>query len=86
VTFLQSVRLENSRRVARSEPFINSIRDKLEYGSQLKLELEFMGYYGEPTLVTEHEFNGEADRQSLYLLEYDPQRRTWKTTKQEGLA
>lgn len=86
VTFLRSVKLEYSRRVARSEPFVISIRDSLEYGSQLKLELEFMRHYGEPNLVIAHEFNGETNRQSLYLLEYNPQSREWKTSKKDGLA
>lgn len=86
VSFLQSAKLEHSRRVARSEPFVISIRDSLEYGSQLKLELEFMGHYGEPNLVIVHEFKGEADRKSLYLLEYNPRSGEWKTSKQDGLA
>lgn len=86
VTFLKSAKLEDSRRSARSEPFVISIRNSLEYGSQLKLELEFMGHYCEPNLVITHEFNGEADRKSLYLLEYNPQNREWKTSKQDGPA
>jgi mono-ADP-ribosyltransferase sirtuin 6 len=80
VTFLQSVRLENSRRTARSEPFTVAIRDKLARGTQLVLELEFMGHYGEPNLVVAHEFDGQA-RQSLYLLEYNPRNGEWKTSK-----
>jgi hypothetical protein len=86
VTFLQSVKLEHSRRAARSEPFLIGIRDKLGYGSQLKLDLEFMGHYGEPNLIVVHDFNGEADRQSLYLLEYNPQTGEWKTSKQDDIA
>jgi hypothetical protein len=81
VTFLKSVKLEHSRRAAREEPFIISIRDKLDYGSQLKLELEFMGHYCEPNLVVTHDFNSEADRQSVYLLEYDPQNGHWATSQ-----
>ncbi|KAL9110399.1 MAG: hypothetical protein Q9227_005130 [Pyrenula ochraceoflavens] len=86
VTFLRSVRLADSRRVVRSEPFIISIRDSLSHGMQLKLELEFMGHYGEPNLKIAHEYSAEAKRQSLYLLEYSPQSREWNTTKQEDLV
>ncbi|KAK4184316.1 DHS-like NAD/FAD-binding domain-containing protein, partial [Podospora australis] len=50
-TFLNSVKLEGNRRVARSEPFTVPFRsdtEGLENGTELKLELEFMGHYGEP--------------------------------------
>ena len=86
VSFLRSVKLEHSRRVARAEPFIISIRDSLEYGQQLKLELEFMGHYNEPNLIVAHEFMSEIKQQSLYLLEYNPQNGEWKTSKQDGLS
>jgi hypothetical protein len=86
VTFLRSVKLEHSRRVARSEPFVIGIRDKLECGSQLMLELEFMGHYGEPNLVVAHEINSGAESQGLYLLEYDPQIGEWKTSKLHSLV
>jgi mono-ADP-ribosyltransferase sirtuin 6 len=88
VTFLRSVKLEHSRRVARTEPFVISIRDRLEYGALLKLELEFMGHYGEPNLVIAHEFDGgaAAGRQGLYLLEYDPRNGEWRTSKLDGLV
>jgi len=52
-TFLQSIRLEGCRRVLRTEPFIFSsrdIRDTLDAGADFKIELEFMGHYGEPNL------------------------------------
>jgi hypothetical protein len=81
VTFLKSVKLEHSRRAAREEPFIISIRDKLDYGSQLKLELEFMGHYCEPNLVVTHDFNNEHDRKSIYLLEYNPKSGQWITSR-----
>ncbi|KAF2101535.1 DHS-like NAD/FAD-binding domain-containing protein [Rhizodiscina lignyota] len=86
VSFLRSVKLEHSRRVARSEPFVISIRDSLDHGPLLKLELEFMGHYGEPNVAIAHEFNGEANRQCLYLLEYNHQNGEWKTSKQDGQA
>jgi mono-ADP-ribosyltransferase sirtuin 6 len=74
VTFLQSVKLASGRRAVRVEPFVISIRDKL-HGSQLMLELEFMGHYGEPNLVLAHDFDGGR---KLYLLEYHPQSGEWK--------
>jgi hypothetical protein len=86
VTFLQSVKLEDSRRPARTEPFLIALRDQLQLGSQLNLELEFMGHYGEPNLIISHEFNGVANSQCLYLLEYNPQSGEWRTSKQDGLA
>jgi NAD-dependent SIR2 family protein deacetylase len=81
VTFLQSVKLEHSRRGVRSEPFVIAIRDKLNSGSLLRLELEFMGHYGEPNLVIAHEVNGERSLQTSYLLEYNPRSGQWKTSK-----
>lgn len=86
VTFLQSAKLEQSRRTARSEPFLISIRDQLDFGTQLSLELEFMGHYGEPNLVIEHEINSDADRRSRYLLEYNPKTREWRTSRECRLA
>lgn len=81
VTFLKSAKLEGSRRVAKSEPYIILIRDKLDSGSELKLELEFMGHYLEPRLTLTHEFIEEEDRRSVYLMEYDPQQRFWSTSR-----
>lgn len=86
VTFLNSVKLEHSRRVARSEPFVIGFRGNLDSGIQLKLELEFMGHYGEPNLEITHEYNGKRDAQTLYLLEYNPHAGEWKTSKQGSLA
>ncbi|KAK3375536.1 NAD-dependent deacetylase sirtuin-7 [Lasiosphaeria ovina] len=90
VTFLQSVKLEHNRRVARQEPFTINFRGSLDevVGMQLKLELQFMGHYGEPNLEIIHDWSGagvsstgEAIR-TLYLLEYNPQNWEWKTAKQ----
>lgn len=86
VSFLRSVKLAHNRRVARSEPFIINIRDSLEVGSVLNLELEFMGHYGEPNLIVQHTLNSDANRQSFYLLEYTPQIRQWKTTNLQELG
>ncbi|XDG10341.1 hypothetical protein ABKA04_009956 [Annulohypoxylon sp. FPYF3050] len=84
-TFLQSVKLEYNRRVVRSEPFVIYFRGDLEPGTELKLELEFMGNYGEPNLEIPYEYV-DGNHSQLYLLEYDPQTGEWKTTKQDGLA
>ncbi|KAI0533776.1 NAD-dependent deacetylase sirtuin-7 [Xylaria digitata] len=53
-TFLQSVRLDYNRRVVRSEPFVISLRGCPGPGTQMKLELEFMGHYNEPNLEVEY--------------------------------
>jgi len=81
VTFLRSVKLEYNRRVARTEPFSISFRGALEPDTELKIELEFMGHYGEPNLQIVH----EHETQMLYFLEYNPQSGEWKTTKQTSL-
>ncbi|KAI1401564.1 DHS-like NAD/FAD-binding domain-containing protein [Hypoxylon fuscum] len=81
ITFLQSVKLEYNRRVVRSEPFTINLRSDLDPGTELKLQLEFMGHYGEPNLDIIYEYSGEGDGQTLYLLEYNPQNGEWKVTK-----
>jgi mono-ADP-ribosyltransferase sirtuin 6 len=81
VTFLQSVRLEGSRRVARTEPYIIHVRDAVQPGSELRFDLEFMGHYNEPNLEIVHLDNGNEE--ALYLLEYDPQTGKWSTERQE---
>lgn len=84
VTFLRSVKLEYNRRVARSEPFVINFRGDLDSGTQLKLELEFMGHYGEPNLEIIHEYHNEKDTQTLHLLEYNPHTGEWRASKQSG--
>ncbi|KAJ5815718.1 hypothetical protein N7474_007495 [Penicillium riverlandense] len=84
VTFLQSVRLEGSRRVAREEPFIIHVRELLQPGSQLNLELEFMGHYNEPNLVLAHNYNGEEE--ILYILSFNPQNGQWVIEIGESLT
>jgi hypothetical protein len=79
VTFLQSVKLAYNRRVLRSEPFTFSIRDSLDPGLELKLELEFMGHYGEPNLEIVYEYQPGSEMQ-IYLLDYDPLTGQWKTS------
>ncbi|CAI7673870.1 unnamed protein product [Penicillium pancosmium] len=84
MSFLQSVRLEGSRRVARAEPFIILVRESLQPGSDLKLDLEFMGHYDEPNLEIVHEYNGEEE--ALYILEFNVENGEWTIAKQESLA
>ncbi|KAI0838844.1 DHS-like NAD/FAD-binding domain-containing protein [Hypoxylon sp. FL0890] len=86
VSFLRSVKLDNNRRVARSEPFVINFRGAQDPGTELKLELEFMGHYGEPNLDITYEYGGEDDAQILYLLEYSPQTGEWKVNEQESVA
>ncbi|KAK7923421.1 hypothetical protein PG985_007492 [Apiospora marii] len=82
-TFLQSVKLENNRRVVRAEPFTINLRDELEIGTRLKLVLEFMGHYGEPNLELSHLYDNAGAALALYLLEYDPLLGQWTTTQQD---
>ncbi|TRX92556.1 hypothetical protein FHL15_006483 [Xylaria flabelliformis] len=76
-TFLQSVRLDYNRRVARSEPFIINFRNNPEPKTRLKLELEFMGHYGEPNLEVEYIYGIVGSTETHYLLEYNPVDGDW---------
>ncbi|KAK2042813.1 NAD-dependent deacetylase sirtuin-7 [Colletotrichum somersetense] len=78
-TFLQSVRMEGNRRVVRAEPFAIPFRAEAEGGMEVKLELEFMGHYGEPNLEIVQGYGGESRFEAVYLLEYNPSIREWKT-------
>ncbi|KAF1970392.1 NAD-dependent deacetylase sirtuin-7 [Bimuria novae-zelandiae CBS 107.79] len=82
VSFLKSVKVEGSRRGVRTEPFVLSVREELEVGGVIKLELEFMGHYGEPNLVVEHESEGEGGGEGMYVLEYDVWTRAWGVKRQ----
>lgn len=85
VTFLQSMKLDGTRRGARSEPFALSIREALVSGaSLLKLELEFMGHYNEPDLKLTHLYRG--DKEVMYLLNYDPQTGKWTVDIQDEVS
>ncbi|KAI1762943.1 DHS-like NAD/FAD-binding domain-containing protein [Hypoxylon sp. FL1150] len=87
ITFLRSVKLEYNRRVARSEPFVIAFRGDLDPGTELKLELEFMGNYGEPNLDIIFRYSGdEEEEKAAYLLEYNPQNGEWKVTEQADCA
>jgi hypothetical protein len=85
-TFLQSVKLDYNRRTVRSEPFIINLRSNPEAGTELKLELEFMGHYGEPNLEVAYISQGDDDTETHFLLEYKPGDGSWKTTRLENPA
>ena len=78
-TFLQSVRLEGTRRIVRAEPFVINVRDSLQPGMQVNLGLEFMGHYNEPDLQLTHDYDGTEE--TRYLLEFDPQDGNWRLQK-----
>jgi mono-ADP-ribosyltransferase sirtuin 6 len=82
VSFLRAVKLVNNRRVLRAEPFEFDVRGAGD-GLELKMELEFMGHYGEPNLEVVHVVQ-EAEMGSpvVYLLEYNPANGEWKTSQQ----
>ncbi|KAH7407476.1 DHS-like NAD/FAD-binding domain-containing protein [Cadophora sp. MPI-SDFR-AT-0126] len=86
VTFLQSVKLEYNRRVVRSEPFVVGFRGPLAPGTELKVELEFMGHYREPDLEIAYRYRGGVDTESLYLLAYDPVARKWETEMADNVS
>lgn len=77
VTFLRSVSCRNNRRVSRAEPLIIDFRGGLDPGTQVELELEFMGNYGEPNLLLRHEHVGQADGSVMYDLRYNPADGKW---------
>ncbi|KAL8981358.1 MAG: hypothetical protein Q9205_003826 [Flavoplaca limonia] len=85
VTFLKSIKLAYNRRIAHSEPFVIDFRGNLETETALKLELEFMGHYGEPNLEIMYEYTGERDAETLYLLEYNPYNGEWQTREQRSV-
>ncbi|KAK1517970.1 NAD-dependent deacetylase sirtuin-7 [Colletotrichum costaricense] len=82
-SFLQSVRMQGNRRVARTEPFTIPFRSELAAEAKIMAELEFMGHYGEPVLEIGMEYNGEEKLERMYLLEYDPSTGAWKVSTQD---
>jgi mono-ADP-ribosyltransferase sirtuin 6 len=75
MSFLQTVKLEGTRRIARSEPFVLNVRESFQPDAVLKLELEFMGHYNEPNLELTHKYNGEGE--VLYILKFNPYIGEW---------
>ncbi|KAI1260679.1 NAD-dependent deacetylase sirtuin-7 [Xylariaceae sp. FL1019] len=82
-TFLRAVKLDYNRRLIRSEPFVFTLRNSPDVGTQLKFELEFMGHYGEPNLEVVYEYQEEGDTEAFYSLEYDPENGTWAINQVE---
>ncbi|RGP73174.1 nad-dependent deacetylase sirtuin-6 [Fusarium longipes] len=80
-TFLQSVKLEDSRRVIRAEPFSFTFREALVTGAELKFVLEFMGHYNEPNVVINYVVSGSDGLTSVYDLHYDPSTGEWMTMR-----
>lgn len=83
-TFLQSLRLEGSRRAVRAEPFVVNVRETYETGAEMKFELEFMGHYNEPKLELVHVYQGEEE--VLYILVFNPHDGHWAVTKEDALS
>ncbi|KAG5744291.1 hypothetical protein H9Q69_013123 [Fusarium xylarioides] len=77
VTYLQSVKLEDSRRIVRSEPFSFVFREGLTTGAEVKFALEFMGHYNEPNVVIDYSVPIEEDAETVYDLSYDPSTGEW---------
>ncbi|PVH74128.1 DHS-like NAD/FAD-binding domain-containing protein [Cadophora sp. DSE1049] len=86
VTFLQSVKLEYNRRIVRSEPFVIGFRGPLNSGTELKVELEFMGHYGEPNLEIAYTYHDGVEAECLYFLAYDPVIGKWKTEMADKIS
>lgn len=85
-TFLRSVRCRNNRRVTRAEPLTIDFRGGLEPGTQVELELEFMGNYGEPNLCLGHEFGGQVGQSVTYDLKYNPGNGNWDYSRASAVA
>jgi mono-ADP-ribosyltransferase sirtuin 6 len=77
VTYLQSVKLEDSRRIVRSEPFSFVFREGLSTGADVKFALEFMGHYNEPHVVLDYSVPEEEGSETVYDLSYDPSLGEW---------
>ncbi|KAG0645284.1 O-acetyltransferase -1 [Hyphodiscus hymeniophilus] len=58
VRFLRSVRLAYNRRLLKSEPYLFAFRGDLDLDVKLRLDLEFMGHYGEPHLELAFDHSG----------------------------
>jgi len=78
-SFLRSV-LFNGSTFARAEPFACTLHRQSQSGLEVKLELEFMGHYGEPNveIVSRYEENGNFER--VYRLAYNPALGEWQTS------
>lgn len=82
-SFLRSVSWPEHRRVVRSEPFVISLAGR-EVGAAVRLQLEFMGNYGEPNLDITYEYREEeAGKATCYELEYHHTTGEWKVSLRE---
>ncbi|KAJ4127998.1 hypothetical protein NW768_008282 [Fusarium equiseti] len=81
VSYLMSVKLENSRRVIRAEPFSFTFRERLDAGAELEFVLEFMGHYNEPNLVIAYAVPGEYDVEAVFDMHYHPSTQEWITMR-----
>lgn len=76
-SFLQSVKCANNRRLVRAEPFDIDFRGFPDAGTQVQLELHFMGHYGEPNLDVTYTYGGLDIDEAVYDLQYDPATGKW---------
>lgn len=77
VSFLRSVRCINNRRLVRSEPFKFHLRGSHHPREEIKLDLEFMGHYGEPSLEVAYQYTGKKTHEVSYSLDYNALTRIW---------
>lgn len=77
MSFLKGVKLVGDRRMVKEEPFLIGVKEELEVGVEVRLELEFMGHYREPNFEVGFLYKGEGVR-SEFWLEYDPGTGEWK--------
>ncbi|KAI0425473.1 NAD-dependent deacetylase sirtuin-7 [Xylaria sp. FL1042] len=77
----QGVDVDGTPATFLQSPFIINFRTLPEPGTCLKLELEFMGHYGEPNLEVEFTYGGDGNMETNYLLEYSLSDMNWKVTR-----
>ncbi|KAH7147634.1 DHS-like NAD/FAD-binding domain-containing protein [Fusarium sp. MPI-SDFR-AT-0072] len=65
VTYLQSVKLEDSRRVVKTEPFSFVFREGLSARAEVKFALEFMGHYNEPNVIIDYSVPEEEGAETV---------------------
>lgn len=80
-SFLKGVKVEGGRRVVRTEPFVLGLREELSEGMEIRVEMEFMGHYGEPSLVVGVAYPGEDGGSAEFGLEYDVWTKTWEVRR-----
>ncbi|KAJ4420325.1 hypothetical protein N0V82_004424 [Gnomoniopsis sp. IMI 355080] len=83
-TFLQSVKCANNRRSVRAEPFDIDFRSRPDAGTEVTLELQFMGHYGEPNLHIKYMYGGQECAETVYGLEYNPITGNWVVNQENS--